>query len=148
MPAVSAENRRLVCVNGWTRLGMIADLAFRFDGPSAELAWGYHLTWTENEHASDRAVAVPRIASRLLDPSEDWPIVARLSGDAAGPSDVFGDPCWLEREGSAGPARTAGPRIGAEASRCRSEIHRPVMHPDVVVPPPAARAQGRPGRSR
>jgi hypothetical protein len=116
MPAALPQNRRLVCVNGWTRLGMIADLTFSFD-PSPHLLWGYHLTWTENEHAEDRTVAVPRIATRLVDPRADRAILARLSEDERGPTAVFDDPCWAER-----PIFTEADR--SESPRCSTTLER------------------------
>lgn len=92
---VLRENRRLVCVNGWTRLGVLADLAFDFRGPP-RLDWRFHLLWTDNEHAENNA-PVPKIATRLLDPDEDAAILSRLSDDDMGPLDLFDDPCWAER---------------------------------------------------
>lgn len=100
MYPVMKQNRRLVCVNGWTRLGVIADLAFSWPdgaGRAPRLDWGYHLTWTENEHADDKSIAVPKIETRLLDATKDAAIVERLSEDARGPVDLFDDPCWVER---------------------------------------------------
>lgn len=95
---VLRENRRLVCVNGWTRMGVLADLAFEFPAKDAtKLEWGYHLTWTENEHANDHSVAVPKIETRLLDAEKDAEVVAKLSEDERGPVDLFDDPCWIER---------------------------------------------------
>lgn len=96
---VLRENRRLVCVNGWTRMGVLADLAFEFPAKDAtKLEWGFHLTWTENEHANDHAIAVPKIETRLLDPEKDAEVVAKLSEDERGPVDLFDDPCWAERQ--------------------------------------------------
>lgn len=95
---VLRENRRLVCVNGWTRMGVLADLAFEFPAKDAtKLEWGFHLTWTENEHANDHAIAVPKIETRLLDAEKDADVVAKLSEDERGPVDLFDDPCWIER---------------------------------------------------
>lgn len=120
---VLRENRRLVCVNGWTRLGVLADLAFDFSTKDAtKLDWGFHLTWTENEHAADRAVAVPKIETRLLDSQKDADVVAKLAEDERGPVDLFDDPCWLER-----PVLT--PDEAAREPRC-STLH--------VKPPPGA----------
>lgn len=92
---VLPENRRLVCVNGWTRLGVIADLSFSF-ADTPRLDWSFHLTWTDNDHAENKS-RVARIATRLLDPVEDEPILSRLSDDAKGPVALFDDPCWVER---------------------------------------------------
>ncbi len=115
---VLRENRRLVCVNGWTRLGVLADLAFDFQKDGVRLDWGYHLTWTENEHANDRAIAVPKIETRLLDPERDADIVARLSEDDRGPVDLFDDPCWVERPILTADEATRDPR-------CTTSIRRP-----------------------
>lgn len=124
---VLRENRRLVCVNGWTRLGLLADLAFDFtDGP--KLDWSFHLLWTENEHADDRRVAVPKITTRLLDPDADAAIVERLSDDERGPVDLFDDPCWVER-----PIYTEADR--ARSARCATTLVR--------SPPPASHASAR-----
>ena len=100
---VLTENRHLVCVNGWTRLGVLADLSFTFDPKEharPRLDWGTHLVWIDNEHAEDRAVAMPKIEARLLDPSSDKAIVEALSKDRRGPLALFSDPCWFERDGA------------------------------------------------
>lgn len=120
MPATSRENHRLVCVNGWTRLGVVADLAFSFE-PAPRLDWGYHLVWTENEHAADRTIAVPRITTRPLDPDGDAAIVARLAQDERGPTELFDDPCWVERP-SADAARPT-------SSRCTTSLVRSAPAP-------------------
>jgi poly-gamma-glutamate synthesis protein (capsule biosynthesis protein) len=106
-PTLPARDRdpRNVGKNGWTRLGVVADLQFAFDG-SARLVWGYHLVWTENTYADrgdrERAGdgeggndAAPRIATRLLDPVADEPILASLARDAKGARALFASPCWL-----------------------------------------------------
>jgi poly-gamma-glutamate synthesis protein (capsule biosynthesis protein) len=91
---VLRENRRLVCVNGWTRLGVLADLAFDFSA-SPRLDWSFHLLWTDNSHADDKS-AMPKIETRLLDPDKDAAIMTRLSDDEQGPVGLFDDPCWTE----------------------------------------------------
>jgi hypothetical protein len=100
LPPVSPEH--YVSLNAWTRLGVIADLEWAWptggglrERPS--LAYGYHLTWTENEHALNRSTPMPRITVRPLDPTEDRPLIDRLSTDADGPTPLFEDPCWIER---------------------------------------------------
>jgi poly-gamma-glutamate synthesis protein (capsule biosynthesis protein) len=105
---VLPENRHLVCVNGWTRLGVLADLAFTFDASAAPAAvkrprldWGTHLVWIDNEHAEDRNVVTPKIQARLLEPAHDGAIIEALSKDARGPLALFTDPCWLERNATA-----------------------------------------------
>ncbi|MDB4936067.1 MAG: Capsule biosynthesis protein capA [Labilithrix sp.] len=100
---VLPENRHLVCVNGWTRLGVLADLSFTFEHTGdkhARLDWGTHLVWIDNEHAEDRTVMTPKIEARLLDPAHDTTIIDALSKDRRGPLPLFSDPCWLERYGS------------------------------------------------
>lgn len=106
---VLPENRHLVCVNGWTRLGVLADLSFAFDGAGEKrprLDWGIHLVWIDNEHAEDRTAVTPKIQARLLDPAKDRAIVDKLSEDVRGPVALFSDPCWFERDAAA----TASPR--------------------------------------
>lgn len=113
---VLPENRRLVCVNAWTRLGVLADLAFTFEERGARLDWGYHLIWIDNEHADDRTVAVPRIAARLLDPRADEVVVARLRDDRRGPRELFADPCWIEGRAAAEPDGRCAVRRGRPAA--------------------------------
>ncbi|MBX3192343.1 MAG: CapA family protein, partial [Labilithrix sp.] len=108
---VMTSNRRLVCVNGWTRLGVLADLSFSFDGGArAHLDWGMHLVWIENEHAEDRTVTNPKIAARLLDPQRDRRIITQLSEDRRGPLALFTEPCWFERESVSAEERPVDPR--------------------------------------
>jgi poly-gamma-glutamate synthesis protein (capsule biosynthesis protein) len=116
---VLRENRRLVCVNGWTRLGVIADLGFRFDTTPPRLDWTVHLTWIDNEHVDHKDVAVPKIAARLLDPVSDEEIVARLSSDPVGPVELFSEPCWTER-----PRKPEDVR-GDGDPRCHATLTRP-----------------------
>jgi poly-gamma-glutamate capsule biosynthesis protein CapA/YwtB (metallophosphatase superfamily) len=116
---VLRENRRLVCVNGWTRLGVLADLSFDFSGADAvgpKLDWTFHLLWTENEHAQDRS-PVPKITTRLLDPQTDATIIARLTDDEVGPVDLFDDPCWVERPLYAAGDHERDPRCGTTLVR-------------------------------
>lgn len=94
---VMRDNRRLVCVNGWTRLGLLAELRFRFAQSTTTLDWRSHLVWIDNEHAEDHTIAVPHIAARLLDPEKDRALVSRLSDDTRGPVALFDEPCWSER---------------------------------------------------
>ncbi len=105
---VLRENRRLVCVNGWTRLGVLADLSFSF-GETPRLDWSFHLTWTDNDHAENKS-PLPKIATRVLDPDEDGAILSRLSDDRKGPVALFDDPCWVERPIADEAARAPHPR--------------------------------------
>ena len=114
---VLPENRHLVCVNGWTRLGVLADFSFTFDPARSgrpHLDWGMHLLWIDNEHAVDRTIATPKIEARLLDPQSDRAIVDKLSEDARGPVALFSDPCWFERDPGGDASRTRDPRCASE----------------------------------
>jgi poly-gamma-glutamate synthesis protein (capsule biosynthesis protein) len=89
-----------ISANAWTRLGVIADLEWtwpRSAGPRdrASLAYGYHLTWTDNEHATHRADLMPRIVTRPLELGD--PLIEALSRDPKGPTRLFEDACWLAR---------------------------------------------------
>lgn len=90
--APANADRRFVARNAWTRLGMIADLTFRWEGdaPRPSLVWGYDLVWTDNDGAKDSAA----IAARPLDPTGDRPIIAALERDAHAPERLFASPCW------------------------------------------------------
>ncbi len=95
------QDRHVVYLNGWTRLGMIADLSWSFDDAGKPaLAWGYHLVWTDNEHVLDRSNPHPRIAARLVDPDADGEILRKLAKDGTGPREVFDGACWLREPGS------------------------------------------------
>jgi poly-gamma-glutamate synthesis protein (capsule biosynthesis protein) len=116
---VLREDRHLVCVNGWTRLGMLADLTFSWSaGANGDprqvrkgLSYASHLLFIENEHAQDRAAAMPKISVRMLSPQGDKDTIARLSDDKVGPVAVFEDPCWFE---------SSGKRCDAEVERTKS----------------------------
>jgi poly-gamma-glutamate synthesis protein (capsule biosynthesis protein) len=121
---VLRENRRLVCVNGWTRLGVLADLAFDLADPARpRLAWGFHLLWTDTEHAEDKA-PVPKISTRLLDPDKDAAIMSHLSDDEVGPVDLFDDPCWVER-----PLYARADGEAASDGRCEASLTRSAPAP-------------------
>ncbi len=96
---VLRTDRHLVCVNGWTRLGMLADLAFSFSGSHKALSYASHLVYIENEHANDKAAKMPKIDVRMLSPEGDKDVIARLRDDKVGPVPVFDDPCWFEASG-------------------------------------------------
>ncbi len=96
---VLRTDRHLVCVNGWTRLGMLADLAFSFSGTHKALSYASHLVYIQNEHANDKAAKMPKIDVRMLSPEGDKDVIARLRDDKVGPVPVFDDPCWFEGSG-------------------------------------------------
>jgi 2',3'-cyclic-nucleotide 2'-phosphodiesterase (5'-nucleotidase family) len=93
------KDRHIVYLNGWTRVGMLADLDVRFDAPNRQkiAAFGYHLVFVESDHVLDKSNPHPRIVARPLDPESDRTIVDKLSRDAAGPRAIFEDACWIER---------------------------------------------------
>lgn len=117
------ENRRMVCVNAWTRLGVLADLSFDFRG-TPRLDWGFHLLWTDNDHAETKA-AVPNIATRILDPEGDATLVSTLGRDARGPLSLFDDRCWLERR--------LGPNDPAMPPRCGTTLLRKPLRSSPAV---------------
>lgn len=96
-PAMAAtrENRRIVYLNAWTRLGMLADLRIEL-GDAPKVAYGQRLIWIDNAHAEDRSNPHPRIATRLLDRAADEAILAKLSRDVRGPTAVLEDSCNLQ----------------------------------------------------
>jgi poly-gamma-glutamate synthesis protein (capsule biosynthesis protein) len=94
LPAHGPDRRR-VYANGWTRLGMVADLAVEL-GAKTSLRWGYHLVWTENDHLLDRSQPAPRIAVRFLDGARDGAVMAKLGRDPGGPGALFVDDCRID----------------------------------------------------
>ncbi len=94
------HDRHIVYLNGWTRLGMLADLELRLGGAERTVAWGNHLVWLESDHVLDKSNPHPRIVARPLDATADAAIIEKLSRDTAGPHAVFDDPCWIERSGA------------------------------------------------
>jgi poly-gamma-glutamate synthesis protein (capsule biosynthesis protein) len=98
-PATQSD-RHLVYMNGWTRVGMIADLDVRLDATPHIAAFGYHLVFVETDHVLDKSNPHPHIATRTLDPERDHAVIAKLSRDDPA---VFEDPCWMEAERAASP---------------------------------------------
>jgi poly-gamma-glutamate synthesis protein (capsule biosynthesis protein) len=94
-------DRHVISLNAWTRLGVVADLRWRWSGGGAPstFEWGYHLVWVDNEHALHRALKLPRIDARLLDPVADAAILSKLSTDERGPIALFRAACWMESTG-------------------------------------------------
>ena len=104
LPNFPVSPKHLIAQNAWTRLGVLADLewSFRSDAAAHErptFTYGYHLTWTENDHIQNRADPMPHISTRPLDPKADQALIKRLSSDVRGPIRLFTDPCWLESSG-------------------------------------------------
>ena len=109
---------------------VLADLSFSF--PTAgetRLDWGMHLLWIENEHATAKNVAVPKIDVRLLDPQKDHAIVEKLEEDYRGPLALFSDPCWSER--------------GAPDGHCTTPAGMQPNAPPYVPAPPLRRSSHR-----
>jgi len=104
-PNFPVSPKHLIAQNAWTRLGVLADLSWSWPAgaPSHErptFTYGYHLTWTENDHIQNRAEPMPHISTRPLDPVADKALIARLSSDSRGPVRLFTDPCWMEASGA------------------------------------------------
>jgi poly-gamma-glutamate synthesis protein (capsule biosynthesis protein) len=121
----SAPDPHLVCMNAWTRLGVIADVSFSWDAARRlEVAYGYHLVWTDNDHAEHPARASSRIVARLVDPTTDAALIARLDDDARGPVELFTNEHWMDRAAipPSGERTAAGarqPRLAAAPPRWR-----------------------------
>ncbi len=131
-PSLPPQSReRLISLNAWTRVGVLADLAWSWPArpsgasratsptparglrPHAPLSWGYHLVWTDNDHAAHRDDPTPNISVRPLDPTADRQLVERLATDEQGPKRLFFDGCWLE----------------ASSKRCDSSVPAPKDQP-------------------
>jgi poly-gamma-glutamate synthesis protein (capsule biosynthesis protein) len=97
------KDRRTVYLNGWTRIGMIADLELSLGARTELASFGDHLVWVDNEHARDKSNPHAPIAARLLDPEKDHAVIEKLSRDALGPRAIFDDPYWIERAISSVP---------------------------------------------
>ena len=96
LPARQGD-RHVVYLNGWTRLGMLADLDFEMaPGGTVRTRFGYRLVWNDNDHASDKRNPHPRIESRLLEDEGDAAVVRKLSRDKSGPTAVFEDKCKIQ----------------------------------------------------
>ena len=105
LPSFPVSKTHLIAQNAWTRLGVLADLTWSWPTGAPfhqrpAFTYGYHLTWTENDHAQHRADPMPHIATRPLDPIADRALINRLSSDERGPVRLFTDPCWLESSGA------------------------------------------------
>ena len=115
-PYAPSSPEGLISLNAWTRLGVLADLAWTWSASRTArpvLTWGYHLVWTENDHAYHRDDPMPRIQVRPVDPAADRALLDRLSRDPLGPSPLLADACWLE----AGGARCGASPRPLEAGR-------------------------------
>jgi poly-gamma-glutamate synthesis protein (capsule biosynthesis protein) len=105
--------KHLVAKNAWTRLGVLADLRWSWPAHAApadrpSFTYGYHLTWTDNDHVRHWGNPMPHISTRPLDPQADRALIERLSSDELGPVRLFTDPCWVERSGARCVMREAG----------------------------------------
>jgi poly-gamma-glutamate synthesis protein (capsule biosynthesis protein) len=105
LPNFPVSSKHLIAQNAWTRLGVLADLSWSWPVDAAAherptFSYGYHLTWTDNDHLANRADPMPHIATRPLDPALDHALIERLSSDRRGPIRLFSDPCWLEASGA------------------------------------------------
>jgi poly-gamma-glutamate capsule biosynthesis protein CapA/YwtB (metallophosphatase superfamily) len=91
---------RIVYLNGTTRAGVLAEMDFEFSaGGRAEMSWGYHMIWNDNDHVSDKTNKTPLIEARLLSEADDPRLVADLSRDKA-LHELLSGPCWIEKNGT------------------------------------------------
>jgi poly-gamma-glutamate capsule biosynthesis protein CapA/YwtB (metallophosphatase superfamily) len=105
LPNFPESQNHLIAQNAWTRLGVLADLSWSWPATATAhdhptFTYGYHLTWTDNDHAQHRGDPMPHISTRPLDPVADRRLIDRLSSDTRGPIRLFTDPCWLEGSGA------------------------------------------------
>ncbi|MEO7109479.1 MAG: CapA family protein [Polyangiaceae bacterium] len=97
------KDRRIVYLNGATRSGVLAELDFEFSQHEptarAQMSWGYHMIWNDNDHIMDKTSKTPLIQARLLSLPEDASLIANLSRDKA-LHELLHGPCWLEATGT------------------------------------------------
>ncbi len=92
------RDRHIVYLNGWTRIGMLAEIDLRFDATGRNTTFGYDLVFVESDHVLDKSNPHPRIATRILLRDQDHVIIDKLARDAVGPRAIFDDPCWMRDE--------------------------------------------------
>lgn len=89
-------DRRIVYLNAWTRLGMVADLELSIGRGASPARFGYHLVWTENDHYKDKRDPHPRIETHVLDDVAHARVIERLKADKTGPIAVLTDACRIQ----------------------------------------------------
>ncbi len=119
---VVLPDRMQVSANSWTRIGLIADLAFSFPAGAAHptLRYGYHVVWNDKPKLERRGT--DDIVARLVSPEADTELVARFALDREGPNALFHSPCWL-RDAGRGGKRCEGP-IEARGSTASGKARR------------------------
>ena len=114
LPMRPESRENLISLNAWTRLGVLADLEWTWPSETADarptLTWGFHLLWTENDHAYHRDDPLPRIVVRPVDPTNDRALLDRLETDDRGPKSLLVDSCWIEASEKRCDAVPAGRR--------------------------------------
>lgn len=101
---VVVSDRRQVSANAWTRVGLVADLAFTFaEGKPAVSGFGYHVVWNDRKPTEIKGKST--IVARMLG-RDDRDLLARFAADPDGPNAIFGSACWRDRHDDA-PSDTA-----------------------------------------
>ncbi|MBL9112337.1 MAG: CapA family protein [Myxococcales bacterium] len=101
---VVVSDRRQVSANAWTRVGLVADLAFTFtEGKPKVSGFGYHVIWNERKptEIKGKSTIVARVLGR-----DDRDLLARFAADPDGPNAIFGSACWRDNHDTA-PSDTA-----------------------------------------
>ena len=94
---VVLPNRKQVSANAWTRVGIVADLAFGFEaGKPTITSFGYHLVWNDRPKLEKRGDDA--IVARLLTHA-DKELIGRFARDKDGPNAIFESPCWRDEPG-------------------------------------------------
>ena len=107
---VVLPDRFQVSANSWTRIGMVADLAFSFPSGATRptVRYGYHVVWNDKPKLERRGT--DDIVARLVSPESDTELMARFALDREGPNAIFLSPCWIRDgkrcEGSLEPRPT------------------------------------------
>jgi len=113
---VVLPNRKQVSANAWTRLGVVADLAFAFEGAKTITHFGYHLVWNDRPKLERRGD--DPIVARLLTHA-DRELIERFARDKEGPNALFVSPCWRDSPGEAPSAACVEPK-GMPAKTARA----------------------------
>jgi len=97
---VVLPNRKQVSANAWTRVGLVADLAFSWPtaGKPPTVAFGYHVVWNDKPKLEKRGSEdlVVRLLTR-----NDRELLERFALDRDGPNGIFASRCWREGVGAA-----------------------------------------------
>lgn len=92
---VVLPNRKQVSANAWTRVGLVADLAFAWPvaGKPAVVSFGYHVVWNDKPKLEKRGKEA--LLARLLTRS-DRELLDGFTKDPEGPNALFASRCWRD----------------------------------------------------